>query len=132
MITYTWKFDPLTCYTQKDGHDTVVLLVHWQLTAEDEEHRAQFVGVQSLTTVPPADKFIPFNTLTHDTVQQWVINSLGEHAVSEIMEFLQEQLANKTNMYQSWESTSYESLITLPQYEGTFITLAPPWYVHHS
>jgi hypothetical protein len=127
MTTYTWKFDPLTCYTHKNGYDMVVLLIHWQLTAHNDEHYAQFIGVQTLTSHTICNNFIPFDFITEDMVHQWVIDSLGEHTISNIMELLQEQLSNETDVNHSWECTDYNIQTTLPQYEGTFVTVAPPW-----
>lgn len=100
MITYTWNFDPLTCYTHKDGYEDVVLTVHWQLTAAsgstpDAYYSARNIGTQTFTFDPDSETFIPFNELTKEIVQSWVTTAMGEEAVNQMMASLEAQIEDQ-------------------------------------
>lgn len=100
MVTYAWNFNPLTCHPNKDGYEDVVLTVHWQLTATSGSapnvvYSAQSIGTHSLVFNPNSDTFIPFNELTKEIVQSWVITSMGEETVNQLMASLQEQIEDQ-------------------------------------
>jgi hypothetical protein len=112
MITYTWNFGPLSCTPHHHGYDDVVMTVHWQLTATSGSvagatYSAQSVGTQSLVLDPNSDTFIPFNELTKEIVQSWVIAALGEELVNQMMTSMETQI---------------EEQIT-----PKVINLSPPW-----
>jgi hypothetical protein len=112
MITYTWNFDPLTCYTHKDGYEDVVMIVHWQLTATSGStpgayYSTRTIGTQTFTFDPESDTFIPFNELTKEIVQSWVTTALGEESVNQMMASLETQIED--------------------QVTPKIINLSPPW-----
>jgi hypothetical protein len=96
MITYIWTFNPLTCYTQLEGHEDVVMTIHWQLLAtqvvDDKTYSAQSIGTTSLEFDASAESFIPFAELTKEVVQQWVETQLGEEQVEKIKLALETQI----------------------------------------
>jgi len=118
MITYTWNFDPLTCYTHQNGYDDVVMTVHWQLTATsgsapDAYYSARSIGTQTFTFDPEGDTFIPFNELTKEIVQSWVTTALGEESVNQLMTSLETQIEDQVtpkvvNLSPPWNPSPVE------------------------
>ena len=96
MITYNWNFNPLTCQTHLEGHDDVVMTIHWQLyatqTVDDKNYSAQSIGTTSLEFDASAESFIPFAELTKEIVQQWVETQLGEEQIEKMKTSLATQI----------------------------------------
>lgn len=115
MITYTWNFDPLTCYTHKDGYEDVVLTVHWQLTAAsgstpDAYYAARSIGTQTFTFDSESETFIPFSELTKEVVQTWVTTAMGEETVNGLLASLETQIEDQitpkiVNLSPPWNQT---------------------------
>ena len=113
MLTYNWTFNPLTCHTHLEGHEDVVMTIHWQLHAtqetEEKMYAAQNIGTCSFPFNSEDDTFIPFAELTKEIVQQWVETQLGEERVEQMKMSLatqiQEQITPKIiNRPAPWEA----------------------------
>lgn len=75
-ITYNWNFNPLECYPSQSGQTDVVFNVHYQLYASTGSYSASSIGVQSIGPVD-SETFTPFEELTKEQVQTWVIDSMN-------------------------------------------------------
>lgn len=75
-INYNWNFNPLECYPSQSGHTDVVFNVHWQLHATMGSHTASSIGVQNIGPIGTGS-FTPFEELTKQQVQEWVIDSMN-------------------------------------------------------
>ncbi len=109
MIIYNWNFDPIAVRTDVDGFDNVVMTVHWQYTAISEPYSARIIGTQDFPFNPDAENFVPFDQLTKNIVEGWVVAAMGEPRVQQMQEQLaaqiEEQIAPKVvNLSPPWSS----------------------------
>jgi hypothetical protein len=74
-ITYNWNFNPLECYPTEAGQTDVVFNVHWQLSATTGSYQAGSIGTQPVGPLGTGS-FTPFEELTKEQVQGWVINAI--------------------------------------------------------
>jgi hypothetical protein len=116
MITYNWNFDPLTVGTTLDGFENVVLTVHWQYTAISGSYSARTIGTQDFSFNPNQENFIPFDQLTKEIVEGWVVQAMGENRIHEMQESLasqiEEQISPKVvNMSPPWNMVN---LLNIP------------------
>jgi hypothetical protein len=102
MLTYNWNFNPLTCHTHLEGHEDVVMTVHWQYSAVSASidttgpsYSAQNIGTQSFTLDPEQENFIPFEELTKETVQGWIETAMGEDRITQMQESLALQIEDQ-------------------------------------
>jgi hypothetical protein len=95
-ITYNWNFNPLECYPTESGQTDVVFNVHWQLYATTGSYGASSIGVQR---VGPLDtgSFTPFEELTKEQVQGWIVDSMGTGSVDAMYTSLATQIENQIN-----------------------------------
>jgi 5,10-methenyltetrahydromethanopterin hydrogenase len=74
--TFTWTI--ATC--ERNVSDGGVIVAHWRCNAEETvgagddaiTHSAASYGTQSLTPDASADGFVPYDSLTEDTVKAWI------------------------------------------------------------
>jgi hypothetical protein len=95
-ITYNWNFNPLECYPTESGQTDVVFNVHWQLYATTGSYGASSIGVQRVGPLGTGS-FTPFEELTKEQVQGWVVDSMGTGSVDAMYTSLATQIENQIN-----------------------------------
>lgn len=105
-ISYDWNFNKLGVIYNEDVLQNVVHTVHWQYIAMHPSASQQVIGTV-LLEAPTSASFIPFESLTKETVTFWVEAKLGESVI----------MGLQTNLSQSLNK------IIFP----TGGQLAPPW-----
>lgn len=105
-IVYYWLLGPLEVELAAGGRADVVTEVGWQLVATWRDTIEAVYGQVPLGP-PVSDCFTPFQSLTPDQVEQWVIDALGDEQV----EHYKTQLASRLEQ----------------QLHPTTATLPPPW-----
>jgi hypothetical protein len=93
-ITYNWNFNPLECYPTESDHSDVVFNVHWQLYATTGSYTASSIGTQVVGPLGTGS-FTPFEDLTKDQVQGWVIEAMGTGSVEAMYASLANQIENQ-------------------------------------
>ena len=86
--TYTWSIADLNRKTE-DGY---VFTVHWRLDATNGVYTEGAYGSVGLER---PDTLIPFDSLTPETVIQWVKDHYGAEKVTEVEEALAARIAEK-------------------------------------
>lgn len=96
-ITYVWSFPVLDVKLSEDGMTNVVYNVNWIYSADDGAgHSATTYG--SVGVEPPApDAFTPYDELTKDQVQSWVVAALGVDQVAAMEVGLANQIQLQIN-----------------------------------
>ena len=95
-ITYNWNFNPLECYPTESGQTDVVFNVHWQLYATTGSYGASSIGVQRVGPLGTGS-FTPFEELTKEQVQGWIVDSMGTGSVDAMYTSLATQIENQIN-----------------------------------
>ncbi len=93
-ITYNWNFNPLECYPTESGHSDVVFNVHWQLYATTGSYNAGSIGTQMVGPLGTGS-FTPFEDLTKEQVQGWVVDAMGTGSVEAMYANLATQIENQ-------------------------------------
>jgi hypothetical protein len=93
-ITYNWNFNPLECYPTESGHSDVVFNVHWQLSAITGSYGASSIGTQMVGPLG-SGSFTPFEELTKEQVQGWVVDAMGTGSVESMYANLATQIENQ-------------------------------------
>ncbi len=96
MINYTWDCKTVDVRPVEDSLTDVVYNVHWKLTGVKEEWTWTSIGTQSLG-LDPGSEFIPFDELTEEIIEAWVISAMGEEEVEAIKASIAAQLEEKEN-----------------------------------
>lgn len=94
-ISYSWQFPSLKIVYSEDDLQNVVSSVEWVLVASDGEYKASAYGSASLPT--PGQPFVPFESITPEIVQGWVVSTLGAEYVSELEASLAGQIEQQKN-----------------------------------
>jgi len=97
--TYTWNFPQLEVYPQYASETNVVFTVHWILTGSDDSTppvTAQVYGTQSVVYAD-GSSFTPYDQLTEEQVQGWVVDAMGPDQLATLQENLDQQIANIIN-----------------------------------
>lgn len=110
-ITYNWNFNPLECYPTESGYSDVVFNVHWQLYASTGSYFASSIGTQAVGPLG-SGSFTPFEELTKDQVQTWVLNAMNTNDTGSV-----------DRLYASL-AAQIENQIVPPT-----VTLTAPWLV---
>jgi hypothetical protein len=76
MITYTWTISQLECAPSENGLTNVVKVIHWRLTAQDENGVSSKVYNSYPLTSPTPEEFTDYSTLTEETVIGWLESNL--------------------------------------------------------
>jgi len=96
-VTYNWNFNPLDCYPTESIYSDVVFNVHWQLYASTGSYFASSIGTQAVGPLG-SGSFTPFEELTKDQVQGWVIdamNAVNTGSVDNLYASLAQQIENQ-------------------------------------
>jgi hypothetical protein len=95
-IAYTWSFPVLNVKLHEDGLTNVVTNVHWIFHADDGEgHTANFYGTTSVPS--PTGNFTLFENLTKNQVQGWVVESMGQKTIDQMIDSAQSQIKLQIN-----------------------------------
>lgn len=110
-MIYDWIFNPLTVRPVEGGMTNVVTMVDWRRTATDGPYLASAFGRVAFPA-PQSSAFTPFNLLTKEQVQSWVIEKLVQDSgQQDIVARIDEGLAGDINR----------------QKNPPEVPLAPPW-----
>ncbi len=74
MTTFTWTVTSLDCYPQSQGHADVVFCVHWTCAGSEGNYTSSVYSTCSVT-LDPSVPFIPYSSLTQNTVLGWIWNN---------------------------------------------------------
>lgn len=96
MINYTWDCKTVDVRPVEDSLTDVVYNVHWKLTGEKEDWSWTSIGTRSLS-LNPGSEFIPFDELTEEIIEGWVISAMGEEEIETIKAGIAAQLEEKEN-----------------------------------
>ncbi len=92
-----WNVKTVDVYPTKDEHTNVIFNVHWRVSkTEGEDYSASSYGTQTLNT-DDLSGFIDFDSVTTAEVQAWVIDAMGEEAVTELEANLDAQIESEIN-----------------------------------
>ena len=95
-VTYTWVFDPLDVKLSDDGLTNVVYNVNWRLIGTDGVYSDDVYGVVGVPA-PSSDAFTPYDQLTQEIVQGWVVDALGTEQVASYETSIAAQIALQQN-----------------------------------
>ena len=94
-ITNNWAVTQMDCYPEYDSETDVVFVVHWTLTAMDDEgHTGYVYGAQGLTLDGSAP-FTPYANLTQEQVLGWVFAAMGPEQVAAYEAAVAQQIQNE-------------------------------------
>ena len=107
MVDYTWKIRTLSAVNQDGIPPNTVNEVHWTLTGESGDYRAEISTFTQIEYNPDAS-FVPMQQLTEDQVVSWVENTMGEDRVNEfkahVAKLIQDQAeATSTFVVPPWQ-----------------------------
>jgi hypothetical protein len=70
-IVYNWQVSKMDCLPNVDGHQDYVIVCHWACSGADSDYSGNVYSTCSLPVVEGAS-FIPYSSLTLDTVLGWI------------------------------------------------------------
>lgn len=96
-------------YPEKDGYNDVVFTVYWRCNANNCSYNSTSYGSVDLI-FDSSFTFIPYKSLTHGQVVDWVKSSLGIEQVSQIELNLENQIQKLINpivvtLFNPWDLT---------------------------
>lgn len=94
--SYNWVISQLEAYPEYEGHQEVVMTVHWRRQATDGTHFADVYGSQAVTLDADAP-FTPYADLTQADVEGWLEDAMGAERVAEMDASLDKQIENQIN-----------------------------------
>lgn len=95
--SYNWVISQLEAYPEHEGHQEVVMTVHWRRQATDGNgHTGDVYGSQSVT-LNPDEPFIPYANLTQAEVEGWLEAAMGAERVAEMDASLDKQIEDQIN-----------------------------------
>ena len=113
-ITYTWEITGLKKKNEGDNNDAVVQ-TYWTKTGTDEnDNVGMFHGATPFTSVD-ADPFVPFASLTENTVLGWIKSvandggSYEDHINAQIQKQIDEVVTPVTEAAMPWAPVVEES-----------------------
>ena len=90
-MALTWKIDALNCKPSFDGKTNVVETIHWRLNGVDGDYATSVYGSQGVTYIE-GSPFTDYNSLTEETVIEWLKDALGAEQVATYEESVNGQL----------------------------------------
>jgi hypothetical protein len=98
MTTFEWNCKTVDVYPTSGDNTDVVYNVHWRVTgtsdqvdADGNAYTATSIGTQTLSTEEIVD-FVAFEDLTNEIVAGWVQGAMGEEAVANLEDSLNNQI----------------------------------------
>lgn len=76
MITYTWNIVQLDCAPSENELTNVVKVIHWSLTAQDENGTSASITNSYPLPEPNPEAFTDYSTLTKEIVISWLESNL--------------------------------------------------------
>ena len=80
-MALTWKIEQLGCKPSFDGKTNVVETIHWRLNGVDGEYATSVYGSQGVTYIE-GSPFTDYDSLTEETVVEWLKDALGAEQVA--------------------------------------------------
>ena len=80
-MALTWKIEQLNCKPSFDGKTNVVETIHWRLNGVDGDYANSVYGSQGVTYVE-GSPFTDYDSLTEETVVEWLKDALGAEQVA--------------------------------------------------
>ena len=81
-MALTLKIEQLNCKPSFDGKTNVVETIHWRLNGVDGDYATSVYGSQGVTYVE-GSPFTDYDSLTEETVIEWLKDALGAEQVAE-------------------------------------------------
>jgi hypothetical protein len=81
-MALTWKIEALNCKPSFDGKTNVVETIHWRLNGVDGDYATSVYGSQGVT-YEAGSPFTDYDSLTEETVIEWLKDALGAEQVAE-------------------------------------------------
>ena len=94
MITYTWSISGLDCAPAENGLTNIVKVIHWGLTAADENGISASMSNSYPLPSPSPEAFTDYSTLTKETVIGWLESNLD---VGYLKSILSNEIASQYN-----------------------------------
>lgn len=94
MTTITWTITAMDCYPQEGGETDVVFNVHWTCSGVQDTYSGSVYSTCSVPA-PSGSAFIPYASLTQDTVLGWIWANGVDKAATEAA--VQQQINNQIN-----------------------------------
>ena len=95
-MALTWKIEQLNCKPFFDGKTNVVETIHWRLNGVDGDYATSVYGSQGVTYVE-GSPFTDYDSLTEETVVEWLKDALGAEQVAEYETSVNGQLESLKN-----------------------------------
>lgn len=105
-IVYTLDIREIKISPQVDDKTDVVVSVGWAYVGSDGERTAAFGG-ETPFSYTPGDPFTPYEDLTKDQVEKWVIDSWGEDQLKAYQDTISDQLSVRT-IVSPWSVTTQD------------------------
>jgi hypothetical protein len=83
-----WKIERMT----RDINTGGVVVTHWRVFAEDEGFHTSAFGHAGFVPDYESSNFVPFEDLTEEEVIKWVVDSLGEERIAEVMDAMKTEI----------------------------------------
>ena len=80
-MALTWKIEALNCKPSFDGKTNVVETIHWRLNGVDGDYATSVYGSQGVTYAE-GSPFTDYDSLTEETVVEWLKDALGAEQVA--------------------------------------------------
>lgn len=80
-MSLTWKIEQLNCKPSFDGKTNVVETIHWRLNGVDGDYATSVYGSQGVT-YEEGSPFTDYDSLTEETVIEWLKDALGAEQVA--------------------------------------------------
>jgi hypothetical protein len=80
-MALTWKIEALNCKPSFDGKTNVVETIHWRLNGVDGDYATSVYGSQGVTYIE-GSPFTDYDSLTEETVVEWLKDALGAEQVA--------------------------------------------------
>ena len=129
-INYNWTFGPLEAYPTHGGETDVVFVVHWQYHAVtgSQEESGSYYTAQSIGTIgipyQSGSEFIPFDQLTFNEVEGWVVNAMGTGSVENLQTSLASNITNQITPKVVYLPNPWETTTTTTSTTTTTTTIA--------
>lgn len=94
MTTITWTVTAMDCYPQEGGETDVVFNVHWTCSGVQDTYSGSVYSTCSVPA-PSGGAFIPYASLTQDTVLGWIWANGVDKTATEAA--VQQQINNQIN-----------------------------------
>lgn len=80
-MALTWKIEQLNCKSSFDDKTNVVETIHWRLNGVDGDYATSVYGSQGVT-YEAGSPFTGYDSLTEETVVEWLKDALGAEQVA--------------------------------------------------